>query len=55
MDMNSLALILYENVDSFQTKLSDQLAQEKGHDYLMLTTESIVNGIQQRLKGLLGE
>ena len=55
MDMDSLALILYENVDSFQTKLSDQLAQEKGHDYLMLTTESIVNGIQQRLKGLLGE
>lgn len=55
MDMNSLALILYENIDSFQTKLSAQLAQEKGHDYLMLTTESIVNGIQQRLKGLLGE
>ena len=55
MDMNSLALILYESIDLFQTKLSDQLTLEKGHDYLMLTTESIVRSIQQRLKGILEE
>ena len=55
MNMNELATILQDNLDSFSSKIVENLNQEKGQAFLKLATKSIVSNIQMRLNTLLEE
>lgn len=55
MNMNELATILQGNLNSFSSRIGENLNQEKGQAILKLAAKSIVSNIQMRLSSLLEE
>lgn len=55
MNMNELATILQGNLDSFSSRIGENLDQEKGQAILKLAAKSIVSNIQMMLSSLLEE